>query len=71
MFALGQKQTFALQYGMSALPNSGHVRCNSACPLCANSGHSAIHSITSAARGPSFAHHNVTFRNSEKFKFRY
>jgi hypothetical protein len=21
-------------------PNSGHVQCNSACPLCANSGHS-------------------------------
>ena len=31
MSALGQKQTFT--------PNSGHVRCNLACPLCANSGH--------------------------------
>ena len=27
-------------------PNSGHVQCNSACPLCANSGHPIIHSIT-------------------------
>jgi len=51
MSALGQKQTFALQNGMSALPpNSGHVRCNSGCPLCANSGHSANRSITSLAR---------------------
>ena len=30
-------------------PRSGHVQCNSVCPLCANSGHSAIHSITSSA----------------------
>ena len=32
---------------------SGHVRCNGACPLCANSGHSAVHSITSSARASS------------------
>ena len=31
-------------------PNSGHVRCNSACLLCANSGHSTVYSITSSAR---------------------
>ena len=30
-------------------PESGHVQCNSACPLSANSGHSVIHSITSSA----------------------
>ena len=30
-------------------PNSGHVQCTSPCLLCANSGHSAIHSITSSA----------------------
>ena len=30
-----------MQTGMSALPpNSGHVRCNLGCPLCAKSGHS-------------------------------
>ena len=30
MSALGQKQTFAVPNGMSALPpNSGHVRCKS------------------------------------------
>ena len=34
-------------------PNSGHVQCNSACPLCANSGHSDIYSITSSARASS------------------
>ena len=40
MSALGQKQTCAVQNGMSALPpKRGHVRCNSVCPLCANSGH--------------------------------
>ena len=32
------------------LPN---VRCNSVCPLCANSGHPASHSITSSARSNS------------------
>ena len=31
-------------------PESGHVRCTSLCLLWANSGHSAIHSITSSAR---------------------
>ena len=40
MSALGQKQTFAAQNAMSALPpNSGHVRCTRPYPLCANSGH--------------------------------
>ena len=31
-------------------PESGHVQCISKCPLSANSGHSAIHSIISSAR---------------------
>ena len=31
-------------------PNSGHVRCTSSSPLCANNGHRAIYSITSSAR---------------------
>ena len=34
-------------------PNSGHVQCNSVCPLCANSGHRnelIRYSITSSAR---------------------
>ena len=31
-------------------PKSGHVQRTSRCPLCANSGHSAIYSITSSAR---------------------
>jgi len=40
MSALGQKQTFALQQVMSALPpKAGHVRCNWRCLLWANSGH--------------------------------
>ena len=30
--------------------NSGHVRCKKRCPLCAKSGHSVSHSITSSAR---------------------
>ena len=30
-------------------PKSGHVRCTSPCPLCARSGHSPPHSITSSA----------------------
>ncbi|MGC1923379.1 MAG: hypothetical protein WA706_06050, partial [Pseudolabrys sp.] len=30
-------------------PESGHVQRNSACPLCANSGHLIVHSITSLA----------------------
>ena len=34
-------------------PESGHVRCNSACPLCANSRHTPSHSITSSARASS------------------
>src|SRR5207344_1252942 len=34
-------------------PESGHVRCKKECPPCANSGHSAIHSITSSARASS------------------
>ena len=32
---------------------SGHVQCNSVCPLCANSGHCVIHSTTSSARSSS------------------
>ena len=48
--ALGQKQTFAVQHvNVRFTPNSGHVRCNYVCLLWANSGHSAIHSITSSA----------------------
>jgi hypothetical protein len=39
MSTSGQKQTYAAQSAMSALPPSGHVQCNSACPLSANSGH--------------------------------
>ena len=40
MSASGQKQTFAVQNAMSALPpESGHVRCKERCPLSANSGH--------------------------------
>ena len=40
MSALGQKETFAVQNAMSALPpESGHVQCTSPCLLCANSGH--------------------------------
>ena len=34
-------------------PESGHVQCNSACRLSANSGHCALHSITSSARASS------------------
>src|SRR5215470_1211865 len=57
MSALGQKQTYAVQNGMSALPpiatakadfphvcftpTSRHVHCNSSCLLWANSGHLA------------------------------
>ena len=41
MSALGHKRTFAVQNGdVRFTPKSGHVQCNSACPLCANSGHS-------------------------------
>ena len=57
MSALGQKQTLAVQQGVSALPpkadiasatrrvrftHSGHWQCTSPCLLCANSGHPAI-----------------------------
>ena len=56
MSALGQKQTFAVQNGMSALPPIADI-CSALarCPLCANSGHmhrSKLHrySITSSAR---------------------
>ena len=31
-------------------PESGHVQCNTPCPLCANSGHCQLYSITSSAR---------------------
>src|SRR5262245_28566219 len=38
--ASGQKQTYAVQTGMSALPpKSGHVQCVKLCPLRAKSGH--------------------------------
>ena len=36
--------------GQRSTPESGHVRCNSGCPLCANSGHPDIHSMSSSAR---------------------
>ena len=41
MSALGQKQTFAVQNGMSALPPKADM-CGATrrCPLCAKSGHS-------------------------------
>ena len=40
MSALGQKRTYTLQKGMSALPpESRHVRCDYGCPLWAKSGH--------------------------------
>ena len=40
MSALGQKQTCAVQYVMSALhPKADMCGATSACPLCANSGH--------------------------------
>jgi hypothetical protein len=39
-------------------PKSGHSRLRLECPLCANSGHSAIHSITSSARASSFGTHS-------------
>jgi hypothetical protein len=38
MSALGQKQTFAAQKGMSALPESGHSEARSKCPLSAMCG---------------------------------
>ena len=51
MSALGHKQTFcSAGVHVRFAPNSGHVQCNSSCPLCANSGHRARHSITSSAR---------------------
>ena len=31
-------------------PESGHVQCNSGCPLCATSGHAVTYSIASSAR---------------------
>jgi hypothetical protein len=36
--------------GASFTPESGNVPCNKRCPLRANSGHSAVHSISSSAR---------------------
>ena len=40
MSALGQKRTFAVQNGMSALPPKADMcGATSRCPLCANSGH--------------------------------
>jgi len=62
MSASGQKQTYAVQQVMSALPpiatakgrvcftpESGHVRCNSPCPLWANSGHWSRRVVLSGA----------------------
>ena len=44
MFALGQKQTCAVQNGMSALPPKADMcSATSGCPLCAKSGHT--HSV--------------------------
>ena len=55
MSALGHKRTLPVGFAMSALPpKADMVQCNSACPLCANSGHGA-HSITSSARANSEA----------------
>src|SRR5262245_23721209 len=48
MSALGQKQTFAAQIHFT--PKSGHMRCTSACPLRAKSGHELLHSIIWSAR---------------------
>ena len=43
MSALGQKQTFAVQKAMSALPPKADMcSATSRCPLCANSGHSSV-----------------------------
>ena len=51
MSALGQNADIrAAKSHVRFTPNSGHVRCKERCPLCANSGHSGIHSITSSAR---------------------
>ena len=51
MSALGQKRTFAVQNGMSALPPKADM-CSAqvACPLCAKSGHYRDYWITSSAR---------------------
>ena len=50
MSALGHKQTFAVQNVMSALPPKADIcSAQSRCPLCANSGHSAIQAVTSSA----------------------
>ena len=35
----GQSQVGRAQGNVRFTPESGHVQCNSACPLCANSGH--------------------------------
>ena len=31
------------------IPESGHVQCNSGCPLCANSGHSSLRRLAAIA----------------------
>ena len=51
MSALGQKQTCAVQEGMSALPPKADM-CGATrrCPLSANSGHWLGYSMTSSAR---------------------
>ena len=57
MSALGQKQTFAAQNVMSALPPKADMCVHCGCPLCANSGHGH------AARGTRVS---ISFRSSEK-----
>jgi len=42
MSALGQKQTCAVQKGMSALPPESDIKCDVECPLRANNGHRAF-----------------------------
>jgi hypothetical protein len=39
MSALPPKVTAKADGHFRFIPNSGHVQCNSVCPLCANSGH--------------------------------
>ena len=51
MSALGHKRTFAsAKRHVRFTSNSGHVRCNSICPLCANSGHCANYPTTASGR---------------------
>jgi hypothetical protein len=41
---------FAMRGYVRFTPESGHVQCNSVCPLSANSGHCAAYSITASTR---------------------